>query len=139
MCGKHLRKGTSPGCADGFCWEGHSQWSSRWASWGPGEVSWQGSGPWIAFLWAEGSPPNSADDRPSALDRARALDSSWETAAGTQGERCREPGGVPQGLYAGSLLPCPGAWLEEKAFSLARLEAGKAMTSWASAVSTHVH
>lgn len=44
-CGKHLRKGTAPGCADGFCWEGHSHRSSGRASGGRGEVSWQGSGP----------------------------------------------------------------------------------------------
>lgn len=50
------------------------------------------------------------------------------------------PGGCMQAAgWLGLRCPCPGAWLEENAFSFARLEAGKAMTSWTSAVSAPVH
>lgn len=52
---------------------------------GGGEVFWQGNGPWIAFLLAkEGVSLPQQTDRPSAEDRVRALDSSWETADQTQ-------------------------------------------------------
>lgn len=111
-------KGTVAGAAGGFQGARRGFLAGKW--------------PWIAFLWAKGgASPTQQTGRPSAFDRARALDSGWETAAGTQDERC---GGL--GARRGAALPCPGAWLEENAFSFERLTAGKAMTSWTSAVSS---
>lgn len=56
MCGEHLKKGTSHGCANGFCWEWHGQRNSRWASWEEGEVVWQGVVPGLPFSWLKGAP-----------------------------------------------------------------------------------
>lgn len=116
---------------------------------GGGEVFRQGSSPWIAFLLAKGGclPPQQTD-RPSAFDRARALDSSWETAGHTQDERCGERRALapPRGCMQVRLAQ-PGAraapaqlrgW-GEHGFSFGRLEAGKTMRSWTSPVSARVH
>lgn len=116
---------------------------------GGGEVFWQGSSPWIAFPLAKGGhrPPQQTD-RPSALDRARALDSSWETAGHTQDGRCgeRRARAPPRGCMQVRLAQ-PGAraapaqlrgW-EERGFSFNRLKAGTTMKSWTSPVSACVH
>ena len=108
VCGKHLRKETSHGPVDGFSWGGTVSGAAGGrpgggeCGGGRGEVSRRGVAPGLPFFWLKGDASPSAD-RPSACDRARALDGSWETAGHTQDKMRRVLGaGAAPGLHAGA-------------------------------------
>lgn len=143
MCGKHRRRGTSHGCADGSCREGVVNEAAGPPARKRGFLT--RDGPQITFLLATGGCllPSRQTDRPSAFDRVHALGSSWEAADQTQDEEemweprttvalswaaCSEPRSARR-----RRCPCPradqGRGWEEDGFSFGRLEASKAMKS----------
>lgn len=112
---------------------------------GEERFSGRGVAPGLPFFWLKGAASLHSADRPSAFDRACALDSSWETGRVEHRTRCREPRVVaPPGAacrrapLGPAALP-HGAHGWENALSFEGLEAGKAMKSRTSAVSAHVH